>query len=307
MQKLMTKNQTLERLESQVKLNYVLKYEDILKKNIEYNKNPKKASCFHCSKELSQLGLIVPFKNKVLIWGKFERCTCIKSRAYWEKYDLKELKDKKAEKINKKIMENEKRLKKLFKDSKISKRFQTRTMKNFIVDAENKVAYENSKLYIENFEKFKENGEGLFFKGDFGTGKTHLAVAIAIELMKKGVSVISITSIDLLAELKRTYDKDRHISEHQLLRAYKETELLIIDDLGKEYSSEWSLANIYNIINHRYEYCKPTIITTNYSDIDLERRWSINNNKETAGAITSRMKEMTLEITLNGKDKRAII
>lgn len=251
-----------------------------------------------------QKGVVNPITNTVMAWLSHERCECSEATDYWNQYD----EDKQLEEENKKREEERRRRKedieKLVGNSGIKKRFKSRTFDIFKVDSENEIAYNNSKMFADNFEKFSEEGEGLFYTGTFGTGKTHLAVSVALDLIDKGISVICMTSIDLLAEIKKTYDNNRNTSEHQILKAYKDVDLLVIDDLGKEYSSDWSIAMLYDIINHRSENCKSTIVTTNYSDDNLVDRLARKSNYETAGAIVSRLHEMTMGITLNGKDKR---
>lgn len=72
-------------------------------------------------------------------------------------------------------------------------------------------------------------------------GKTHLACSIGNELIKNGITVVYGTLINLLAELKNSYEQDNNISEMQIMKLYKNVQLLIIDDLGKEKPSEWGL------------------------------------------------------------------
>lgn len=252
---------------------------------------------------LYQRGVVIPNMG-VLTWIKHERCTCSKATEYWKSYDKNQKEQEEKEREEEENRNKRKRIEKLIRNSGIKKRFQNRTFENFVTDSSNKQAFENSKAYAKNFNKFKQTGEGIYYTGGFGTGKTHLAVATAIALINKGIPVICMTAIDLLAEIRKTYDKDRNISEYQILQAYKEADLLVIDDLGKEYCSDWAATMLYDIINDRYERCLPVIITTNYSDNYLVDRLARKSNYETAGAIVSRLHEMTMGIVMNGKDRR---
>jgi len=286
--------------------NHIYTSKEIIEKGYPYTTEPPlPIVCQFCGKKLYPRGVILPITNKVIAWLEHERCNCKEATKYWAQHDKKQ-----RELQEKKRIEEENRLKrekinKILGNSGIGKRFKNRTFENFKVDSENQEAYRNSKLYAENFHKFKEAGEGLYFSGNNGTGKTHLAVAIALYLIKKGIPVICMTSIKLLQEIRRTYDRDRNVSEYELLKAYKEVDLLVIDDLGQENVTDWSLMMLYDIINDRYENCLPVIITTNLNDEDLIKAWSQKTNNDwTARAIVSRLHEMTMGITMNGKDRR---
>lgn len=284
---------------------YLLTSKEIKERGFEYSTEPEPPiKCKHCGKGLYQKGIILPIGNRVATWLGHERCTCKKATDYWTKYDDKQREIQEREKLEKDNRERRERINKILGNSGIEKRFKNRTFENFRIDRENQEAYTNSKLYAENFQKFKETGEGLYFSGNNGTGKTHLAVAIALHLINEGVPVICMTSIKLLQEIRRTYDKDRNVSEYQLLETYKEVDLLVIDDLGQENSTDWALTMLYDIINDRYEKCLPTIVTTNLNEKDLINAWSQKSSDWTARAIVSRMHEMTMGITMNGRDRR---
>lgn len=268
---------------------------------------PDPEICQFCGKELHYIGLIHPIKtNSVAMWLKPGRCECEGAKAYWEKYD------KEQERIAKEKAEAEERarlkakVERLLGKSGIKKRFLNRTFDTFEVDQTNRKAYEIAKRYADNFQSFKENGEGLYFVGSFGTGKTHLAVAISLHLINQGIPVICKTLIDLLAEIRKTFDDDSSMSEYEVLNLYKTIDLLVVDDLGKEPPSEWALATFYAILNERYEACLPTIITTNYNDKELIDRLSLKGDRITAGAVVSRLHEVCYSVEMYGKDRREI-
>lgn len=247
---------------------------------------------------------MLPIANRVMAWMGHERCNCKRAAAYWERYDAKQKEKEQREKREKENRKKVEKIEKLIGESGIKRRFLNRTFENFEIDDENRDAFTSTKAYLENFQKFKKAGEGIYYSGTFGTGKTHLAVSLAQELINQGVPVICMTAIDLLAEIRRTYDKNRNVSEYEILQAYKDVDLLVIDDLGKEYCSDWAITMLYDILNDRYEQCLPTVITTNYSDDDLVDRLARKSNYETAGAIVSRLHEVTMGITMNGEDRR---
>ena len=158
--------------------------------------------------------------------------------------------------------------------------------------------------YIKNFREYFAQGKGLYLEGPCGTGKTHLAIAIALAIINTGVPVICKTSIDILGDIKRCYERNSEVTEEEVLEAYKTVDLLIIDDLGKEQVTEWSVPVLYSILNERYEALLPTIITTNYNTTALAEKLSAKGDAETATAIISRFVESSKRVTMSWADYR---
>jgi DNA replication protein DnaC len=182
----------------------------------------------------------------------------------------------------------------------------SRTFDNFILDTpQREKAYADAKYYADNYtDNFSRDGTGLYIEGTFGTGKTHLAVAIALCLIRQGVKVICKASIDLLMDIKAAFKYEG--GEEEETARYKRCALLVIDDLGKEQCTDWSLPKLYEIVNDRYEKCKPTIVTTNYSHDELVRRLVPKGGDTiTAGALVSRLKESAIVLNMVWDDWRA--
>lgn len=128
------------------------------------------------------------------------------------------------------------------------------------------------KSYAENFSL---NSRNLLFRGATGLGKTHLSLAIAGKAIDKGYGVIYASTQNLAVSLEkeRFYRVDESKpadTNSQLLSC----DLLILDDLGAEFSSGYVSAAIYNVINTRSMMNKPTIISTNLTMKELEKRYS---------------------------------
>lgn len=80
--------------------------------------------------------------------------------------------------------------------------------------------------------------------------------------------------------------------------------MLVLDDLGKESSSRWSLMTLFTIVNARYEGMRPTVITSQYTLGQLRARLASTGEAETAAAIVSRIAAMCADVTLSGPDLR---
>lgn len=118
---------------------------------------------------------------------------------------------------------------------------------------------------------FAANPTGwLLITGTRGCGKTHLAVAIAGESIKRGRSVFRTFVPDLLDHLRATFNPDSPISYDELFEQVKTAPLLILDDLGTESSTPWAEQKLYQIVVHRYDARLPTVITSVFSADELE-------------------------------------
>jgi DNA replication protein DnaC len=108
---------------------------------------------------------------------------------------------------------------------------------------------------------------GLMFMGPVGVGKTHLAIAILIELIKKkGVNCLFYESGSLLKAIQESYNPISKTSEMRVLAPVVDAEVLLLDELGATPPTEWVNHTIYQLINKRYNDQKLTILTTNFLD-----------------------------------------
>ncbi|MGH2447809.1 MAG: ATP-binding protein [Chloroflexota bacterium] len=118
----------------------------------------------------------------------------------------------------------------------------------------------------------REPSGWLVVYGAFGTGKTHLAAAIANYRVARGKSAVFVVVPDLLDHLRSTFSPNSEVSYDDQFETVRNTPLLILDDLGTQSSSPWAQEKLYQIINHRYNRGLPTVITTNLAPDDIEPR-----------------------------------
>lgn len=243
------------------------------------------------------------YGTKRTITLDYKRCNCNDAQAYWNEYDLKKLRMLEEEKKLELMQEFSKRVERIIKNSKMSKRNLSYKFDNYEPNNSNRKVFNNLKKYSERLVNEIEK-KGLILIGNNGVGKTHLACSIANKLIENGTPVIYGTLINLLAELRNSYDIDKNISEMEIFKLYENVDLLIIDDLGKEKPSEWGLEKLFTIINSRYENNLPVIITTNYNQKSLMERLSLNGEIETAKSIISRLYEMCYLVKIDDIDHR---
>ena len=264
---------------------------------------PKPEKCKYCGKTLYYECVVL--MGQAMIWNlEKPRCDCEKAVAFWKGWDAKQEKIKKEKELAEEQELRKQKIESILGKSGIKKRYLSRTIDSFSVTAENKRSFEVATDYIKNFREYFTQGKGLYLEGPCGTGKTHLAIAIALAIINTGVPVICKTSIDILGDIKRCYERNSEVTEEEVLEAYKTVDLLIIDDLGKEQVTEWSVPVLYSILNERYEALLPAIITTNYNTTALAEKLSAKGDAETATAIISRFVESSKRVTMSWADYR---
>ncbi len=121
--------------------------------------------------------------------------------------------------------------------------------------------------------EYAEMPEGwLLFQGNYGSGKTHLAIAIANYRLELGDDVLFMTTPDLLDHLRATYSPTRAIEYDELFERLRNTSLLVLDDLGTESPTPWAQEKLFQLLNHRYLHRLPTVLTMNLDEAQLDPR-----------------------------------
>lgn len=288
--------------ESELTSNQITTAEAIERGIPSSNPPPEPKTCQFCGKTLYHRGIVL--WGSIMAWSPLpDRCDCEAAAAYWVEEDKRAAEEKARREAEERQKANQARYEKLLGESGMKKRFLNRTFDTYIAETpEQTRAKRTAKRYADTFEERASKGTGLYIEGTYGTGKTHLAAAIALQLIAEGRSVIFKTSIDLFSSIRSTFDGER--SEEELMRAYKTCELLVIDDLGKEQCTEWGVTQLFDILNDRYERMLPTIVTTNYGRDDLIKALTPNGDETKARAIISRFLETAAFITMAWDDHR---
>lgn len=133
--------------------------------------------------------------------------------------------------------------------------------------------FENHPELVQRFKNYVKTWplESIIIVGVCGNGKSHLAVAILRELVKMNVKINDfefISVIELLQEIKASYDKNSNESEAVIIQRYTSKKLVVLDDFGyDEKPTNWQINLLFLIIDRMIRDSKVLIITTNY---DLE-------------------------------------
>ena len=153
--------------------------------------------------------------------------------------------------------------------------------------------FNNCRTYAEDFDG---KAQSLFMYGRTGLGKTFLSSCIAAEVMSRGYSVVFFSFPTLFSKLE-----DEHFgrSDDKTMEILMSAELVILDDLGSEFKTQFTEAKLYEIVNGRMNLEKPTIISTNMTARQLQETYNER--------IISRVMMEFAPLRFAGNDIRQII
>lgn len=123
--------------------------------------------------------------------------------------------------------------------------------------------------YAHNFPEHCRAGDGLMLLGSPGTGKTHLAVATLNEIINTHrCPGLYTTAARMFRRIKDTYGKSGE-SESQAIEAFTNPAILVLDEIGVSFGSDAELNYLFDVMNERYEQCRPTIVVSNVQPNEL--------------------------------------
>ena len=169
---------------------------------------------------------------------------------------------------------------------------------NFSLDyynGDNRRAAEYNLHALENFAaRFTKNsGESWLLIGATGLGKTHLSTALGVEVIRRGYDVVYKSVQSMLDDFEA---EQFHGASPDVIRKYYDCDLLIVDDLGVEMSTQFNISCIYNVINTRMNARRSTVFSTNLSQKELRDKY--------ADRITSRLFGSYKPLVFSGVDVR---
>lgn len=206
-----------------------------------------------------------------------EKCVCFKQKLINMRYDLSNMKEM------------------LHDFSEFSMEYYS----DKPIESLNMTEKENMKIILEKAESFceREDGKSLFFYGGCGFGKTFLSSCIAKRMMDNGKSVIYTSAVNLFSQYEDyKFGKTESESFLNMRDMIREADLLIIDDLGTEVSSQLALQFFNEILSERITLKKRIVISTNLNMKGIAERYS--------DRVASRIYEMFEILHFVGRDIR---
>jgi DNA replication protein DnaC len=185
-----------------------------------------------------------------------------------------------------------------------------RTFEGATVDEDNQLAFSQVRKFIEYIDQHLAAGSWLYIYGDeerakkenksaYGTGKsyvTHCAGNMLTAMKKKAIYV---TEDKLFEEIKATYNRGADETESEVMFRYENVPILLIDDLFKSKTTDWTEDKLFHLLNNRQQPGRVTIINSNYAP----NRISLTLPKN-GPAIASRILEQSVLIEMVGTDRR---
>lgn len=216
----------------------------------------KTVTCEHHGDYISRL-MRIPGKDEP-IWSGCDECQREQVRQ----------EDRRMAEESKQQMEQQ-RISRILGRAAIPQRFLDRTFDNFTVENDGqRKAFSASKRYADDWRSNRKEGRCLIMVGDPGTGKTHLAIAIAREVMNQGGTAMFTRAHEAISTIMETYRRDSPKSERQVLDEFRKPDLLIIDEVGRQRGTDNERMMLFEIINRRYDDEKPTLLISN---LNLEK------------------------------------
>jgi DNA replication protein DnaC len=202
------------------------------------------------------------------------------------------------EKVRREQEDRQRRTRHLFNLSQLEGRFSDATFSTWRHSPETEHAYKAATQYVEHWPERRAAGDGLMFVGDAGTGKTRLAASIVRALVEQEAAAVFQSVPTLLARIRASYGGSG-AREAQLMAALLDADLVVLDDLGAEQVTDWTLDRLFVVIDTRYLRRAPVIVTSNLLPNALIERMGI-----TGARLVDRLSETCRVINFEGESQR---
>ena len=185
-------------------------------------------------------------------WTECPQCTRIKRDKRIKERDKQEAKEREQRKWAAKIG-----------SAAIPERFKNRTLESYVAKTSGQQkALAFATEYAENFDLVLKQGRSAIFVGKVGTGKTHLAIGIALSIMQQQRSALFVTVQRLIRRVKDSWHTKEE-TESQVVDVFASPDLLVLDEVGVQFGSEFEKQVLFDVLNTRYENKKPSILLSN--------------------------------------------
>lgn len=186
------------------------------------------------------------------VWSKCPSCAA----------DREAVKQREAE--EKAATERHRAWQKKLGDAGIPERFHSRTLVSYVATTEGQkraLAFANE--YADQFAEVSKTGRSAIFCGKPGTGKTHLAVGVGLYVMACHKLVMFTTVQRMVRRVKDAWRKDSEESESNVIDLLVQPDLLILDEIGVQFGTEFEKNLMFDVLNERYEKRRPTLLLSN--------------------------------------------
>ncbi|MFS2007952.1 ATP-binding protein [Duganella sp. CT11-25] len=154
--------------------------------------------------------------------------------------------------------------------SGIPLRYRSKTFESFVADTDGKEkALAVAMEFAANFGTHLSAGTSLVMSGMPGTGKSHLAIAIAQTIMGQHTALYT-SAIDAVRMIRNTWRRDSPQTETDVLDMLASVHLLVLDEVGVQYGTEAEQVSLFDIIDKRYRDMMPTLLLTNQNKAGMK-------------------------------------
>lgn len=169
-------------------------------------------------------------------------------------------------------LERRRKIASLLAGAGIPARFADRTFDAYQAKQQGqKIALGVCRAFAQNWPDKLKSGASLVLTGGPGTGKTHLACAVANHVIHEHFATVAFCTVaTMLRHIKDSYRRDSTRSEQDAIDDMTRPQLLIVDEVGVQVGSEHEKLLMFEVLNARYQECRPTILISNLNATDLE-------------------------------------